>query len=66
MVYVTGEGDFVCLSVKEILICFDTAYGKCVGKYGLKWIEELFVRYLHIADICQNSGCGVCGMETVT
>lgn len=44
MVYVTGEGDFVYLSVKEILMCFDTAYGKCVGKYGLTWIEMLLVK----------------------
>lgn len=35
MVYVTDEGDFVYLSVKESLMCFDTAYGKYIGKYGL-------------------------------
>lgn len=44
MVYVTGEGDFVYLSVKEILMCFDTTYGKCVGKYGLTWIQMLLVK----------------------
>lgn len=39
-----GEGDFVYLSVKESLMCFDTAYGKCVGKCGQTWIEMLQLR----------------------
>lgn len=44
MVYVTGKGDFVYLSVKETLMCFDSAYGKCVGRYGQTWIEMLLVK----------------------
>lgn len=44
LVYVTGEGDFVYLSVKESLMCFDTAYGKCVRKYGQTWIEVLLLK----------------------
>lgn len=35
---------FVYFSVKESLMCFDTAYGKCVGKYGLTWLEMLLVK----------------------
>lgn len=39
-----GEGDFVYFSVKESLMCFDTAYGMCVGKYCQLWIEMLLLK----------------------
>ena len=39
-----GEGDFVYLSVKESLMCFDTAYGTSVGKNGQTWIEILLLK----------------------
>lgn len=44
MVYVTGEGDFVYLNVKESLMCFDTAYGKDIGKCGLTCVEMLLFK----------------------
>lgn len=41
-----GEGDFVYLTVEESFfdMCFDTAYGRCVGESGQTWIDVLLFK----------------------
>lgn len=55
MVYVTGEGDFVYLSVEESLMCFDTVCGKYIRKYGPACQNAAFyMAVLFMFDKTQN------------